>query len=380
MHTYKKFSISIAILLGCFFIYNLVVWKLFTENLLTDNLSDGGDLVRMGYIHGLKLQRRISYDLPRRHTELEEYTGEKVDLVTIGDSFSNGGGRGRNSYYQDYIAFNNDFTVLNIEPPSEMDFITLAACYLNNGFLEKTGTRYLLISSAERKCLDRFSTPLDFNKNLSMEQLAKLKKKYGGVRQNETAETSGGQRKHVDMINEGNFKFPLYTLYYLFSDHAFFSKTYKKKLTVPLFSVSDGKTLLLYRDDLSRLGQSRHDSLIKMNDNLNAFADILAAKGIKLYFMPCVDKYNLYREFIIGSNSLQNAFFEQLRPLPKKYTLIDTKELLLPEVRNGVKDVFYADDTHWNWKASKKIFETVRFQAEHHSEKTTDTGYKPVSD
>lgn len=360
MHTYKKFTIYIVVLLGCFFIYNVVIWKLFTEDLLTNNRSDGGDLARMGYVHGIKLQRKNSYDLPRRHLELEEYKGEKVDLITIGDSFSNGGGGGKNGYYQDYIASINDFTVLNIEPSSEMDFITLAACYLNNGFLEKTGARHLLISSVERLSVKRFSPSLDFDKNMSVESLVKLKKKFE-VSPDETASTSSGQKKRFDFINEGNFKFPLYSLYYLFSDHAFFSKTYKKKLKVPLFSVKDGTTLLLYDNDILSLDKLRQDTLIKMNDNLNRFAELLAAKGIKLYFMPCVDKYNLYSEFILDNTYPQNTFFEQLRPLPKRYTLIDTKALLLPEVRNGVKDIYYADDTHWSWKASKKIFETVRF-------------------
>ena len=31
------------------------------------------------------------------------------------------------------------------------------------------------------------------------------------------------------------------------------------------------------------------------------------------------------------------------------------------EVKNGVKDIFYSDDTHWSHKASEAIFKNIRF-------------------
>jgi hypothetical protein len=98
-----------------------------------------------------------------------------------------------------------------------------------------------------------------------------------------------------------------------------------------------------------------------MNDNLNRLSDILEAKGIKLYFMPVVDKYNLYSEFIIDNRHPKSTFFEQLRPLPRRYTLIDTKEILLERLKQGEKEIFHSDDTHWTWRASQAIFETVLF-------------------
>ena len=54
-------------------------------------------------------------------------------------------------------------------------------------------------------------------------------------------------------------------------------------------------------------------------------------------------------------------FFELLREQPKEYVFVDTKKLLTEEVNKGEKDVYYADDTHWSWKASKKIAESMKF-------------------
>jgi hypothetical protein len=52
-------------------------------------------------------------------------------------------------------------------------------------------------------------------------------------------------------------------------------------------------------------------------------------------------------------------FFELLRPQLKEYRFIDTKKLLVEEVNKGEKDVYYSDDTHWSWKAAKKIAENM---------------------
>lgn len=359
MHAYKRFTlILLAFLLG-FFLYNAVIWKLFTEDLLADKHSVGGDLARLGYLRGAKHPRTNSYDLPRRHVEQEDYRGERIDLVTIGDSFTNGGGGGRNPYYQDYIASINDIGVMNIAPYEELDLMTVAVVNANNGYLDRLKPRYLIISASEKFSIDRFSKPVDFNKNIPPDELATLKRVKYQAKSNEP--DAGGNKNFFQFINDGNFKFLLYKIYYRFSDHAFFSKTFKKTLNMPLFSVKDSTTLLYFRDDVLNIRYASQNAVERMNDNLNRLADILAKKGIRLYFMPCVDKYNLYSEFIVNNRSPHSTFFERLRPLPKRYNLIDTEAILLPEVRRGVKDVFYADDTHWSWKASEKIFETVRF-------------------
>jgi len=77
--------------------------------------------------------------------------------------------------------------------------------------------------------------------------------------------------------------------------------------------------------------------------------------------MPSVDKYNLYSRFIVDNPYPDSRFFEELRKLPKRYVFIDTKKLLLGELERGEKDLFYPDDTHWSWKAPKRIFSEIRF-------------------
>lgn len=113
MKKYKAFTCSLAIVLAAYCLFNFAVWHLYTKKLVADPACAGGDLTRMGYIADSKACRQNVYDLPRRHVERDDYRGGVVDVVTFGDSFSNGGAGGRNPYYQDYLATLSDVSVLN---------------------------------------------------------------------------------------------------------------------------------------------------------------------------------------------------------------------------------------------------------------------------
>ena len=301
----------------------------------------------MGYIDTSKQLRRDIDDLPRRHVELKNYLQGTFDVVTIGDSFSNGGAGGRNRFYQDYLASISGKNVLNVPPYKDLDPLSTASIMLNSGFLETLHPRYLLVSMHEWGYLPALASALDFSVTPDREALKRL--------------------KHVDYnvphpvltyINDGNVKFVLNKLLYRFSDHAFFSRVHKRRLSQPLFSVPDDSGLLFLRMKTT----SDNKALQSLNSNLNVLAERLSSRGITLVFMPCVDKYNLYSDYIVNNPYPRSNFFEKLRKLPKRYRLIDTKAILAEELRKGEKDIFYADDTHWGWKASKKIFENVRFE------------------
>ena len=113
----------------------------------------------------------------------------------------------------------------------------------------------------------------------------------------------------MGFINQGNFKFLYYNFMYLFSDNAFRGLVYKERLTKPLFSVNEGRTLIFHGDDLHNLPLVTPETVGMLNNNLNRLSDILAGKGIRLIFMPVVDKYTLYSDFIVGNSLPQEHFF-----------------------------------------------------------------------
>lgn len=350
-YTHRFIAIWVGIIL-----INLAIWKIYTEKLLSSRY-EGGDMTRVGYIQGSKIIRNTVVDLPHRHLEMSDYQGQKIDVLTIGDSFSAGGGFGRNSFYQDYLATSKNFTVLNAAPYPTDDLYmffqplsTLAILY-NSGYLDIIRPRYVLIESITRYAMQRFAKPFDFSRT---EPLDKVKAYYRQVQKPNDAPS-------IFFFNNGNFKFLLYKILYRFSDSAFVNTIHIRKLTQPFFSVDNSDSLLFLHEDIRYMKEMTPQSIELLNENFNRVADLLDKKGIKLVYMPIVDKYDLYSDYIINNPYPKNIFFESLRKLPRRYSLIDTKDILSNSLKKGEKDIFYPDDSHWNWKAAEIIFNTVEF-------------------
>mgnify|MGYP000467482794 CR=1 FL=1 len=51
-----------------------------------------------------------------------------------------------------------------------------------------------------------------------------------------------------------------------------------------------------------------------------------------------------------------------LRNVNKNYYLIDTKKILEEELLKNEVDIFYADDTHWSYKASNILINNESFK------------------
>jgi hypothetical protein len=347
---YKKFFLLFLIFLASLLMLNFIIWESCTENLLSGS-SEGGDLARLGYVTGSKSYRKNSCDLPKRHIDQDLYAGQRIDLVTIGDSFSNGVAGGKNRFYQDYIASLNGINVLNISPYEYLGPVQSLVVLINNGYLDKVKPRFVLLQLAEKHCIEKLSGPVDFKMNIDKERLKKLKI----VRYKKPS-------FNVSFINQGNLNYLVYNFLRIFSPNGHFLKTYVVDLSESFFSVRNDRKLLFYHHDIAKIANSNDMTISALNANLNNMAQILKKKNIRLYFMPAVDKYDLYSDYIVNNEYPKSIFFEKLRLLPKMYTLIDTKKILAQEVNKGEKDIFYADDTHWSWKASEKIFSTIRFK------------------
>jgi hypothetical protein len=359
MNKYKFFVTISLVFLALFALSNLAIWKLYTEKLIGKGYCERvGGLSRIGYVFDVMECRASFVDLPQKHWELEDFPGGQVDVITLGDSFANGGVKGRNPYFQDYIASRHNLKVLNLNPQlfsiyrgEVSNFLALSAVLLNSGWLEKYKPKYFLIECVERNCIDDFARNINFLKTASFEEIEKFNK----INRNDNF---GEDR----FINNGNFKFLLYNLLYHFDDNAFYSLVYVRKLNQSLFSGPNGNKFLFYHIDIERTRKATDQAIKKLNDNFNTLAEKMAEKNIKLIFMPAVDKFNLYYDNILKNRYAPSVFFEKLRKLPKKYYFVDTKEILLKEIKKGEKDIYYQDDTHWSWKGSQAIINHLKFE------------------
>lgn len=350
---YRRFSLLLFLLLGVFVLVNLLIWEVATKDILTRTGNQvTGDMSRMGYLPHLNHYRINENNLTKKHLNHTQYN-DNIDMITIGDSFSNGMAGGLNPFYQDHIASDTNLNILNINQfPSTRNYIETIAMLSNSGELKKNNVKYILIESTQRKIVSRFLSPINFNVIFKKENI--LKDSFSKVNNNL-------RLPKIGFINNGNFKYLTYSILYNFSPNAFISKVYKLKLDRTLFSIGAGNDLLFYKSDLKAISKNTKNNLEIVNRNLNFLANLLKKDNIQLVFLPAVTKYDLYREYIKNKKDYpEDPFFNIFRKLNKSYLFIDTKDILLKELKKGTKDIFYIDDTHWSYRASDIISKEIK--------------------
>jgi hypothetical protein len=344
----KKYLYVFTLILILFTGFHFITWNLFTKEFFPykDNISIG-DLGRMSYLTKSLTFREGERNLPLKH--IEYIDNVEIDVLTIGDSFSNGGGGGVNNYYQDYIATIQNLKVMNMQP-SRLGFIETLLILIDNDILDKLNPKIIILQTVERSAILRFSKKINWDIGSRNYSTLFLDRKYPR------------SRPRPSFINKLNHNVPLYSVLYKYDDNAIFSKVYTSSLTRNLFSSEDKNKLLFYFEDLKYIPLSNQKSISLLNDNLNKLQNILGKKNIKLFFMPSVDKYNLYSKYIKNNPYKESQFFELLRPLKKEYHFIDTKKILSNLLEKDVQDLYYSDDSHWSHKANKEIFQQIKLR------------------
>lgn len=343
IHFVKLLSFTILIFLA----YHLSIWYFYTSkmlNLPTQHVV--GDLGRMSYqINSLDYRKNYK-DLNVSHFYKINYNGQKIDIVTLGDSFFNGGSGGKNAYIQDYLVQDTNLTVLNIlNFNPQQSPITLIENMIETGWFNKYEPKYFILETVERD----IPTIFNLTQKFPIKDLTQL----------EAEILSPGQDlftfvPEVSMINTANYKISYYRLVYIYNNHAQ-KQVYKFKLIKDLFSVKNSNTLLCYNEDIKRIASFSNNKLNEVNDKINKLSQTLSNYGIKLIFLVSVDKYDLYSDYIENNPFPENTFFQRYNNLKKDYIFIDTKNILTKLLKDNTLDVFYADDTHWSYKANEAI-------------------------
>ena len=364
---YRKFVRALVIFIALLVPANLLVWELHTKKFFDDyDTAVMGDLARLGYMP--------EYGVRKDHTQgrhpglifFNEYNGQPVDMVVVGDSFSMGVGGGAHSFFQEHIIVNSgkrDFTVLSLIDPRDTA-IEVIWKLLNTGILEKINPRYVLIESAERASVENFGLKrIDPGLAGSVEQLTALLKKGGELAGLEREGKALEENKpFFRFMTFANLKHPLYKALYMITDRPPGASVYKARLDRPLFSSDYPETLLYLDADIHRMALVSEANVSMLNRNMNALSDALALKGIKLYFMPPPDKYGLYAPYIMDNRMPLSPFFALMRKQDRRYGFIDAGEILSEALGEGVRDLYHQDDTHWSWKAPDLIFRKFRFE------------------
>jgi len=164
--TAKKFTFFIINSFLIFIAYHFIIWQLYTSQIFRpDDGTSVGDLGRMSYQVSMLNNRKLSYTIPKKHLNKTNYTGQKIDILTIGDSFSNGDALGENPYYQDFLANKFNLNILNISKSEKHNSLERIIGLYNNGTLAKLKPKSIIVGSVERLAVDRYAKKLDFNIN-----------------------------------------------------------------------------------------------------------------------------------------------------------------------------------------------------------------------
>jgi len=353
---YKKFVLLILSFISLFSLYHYIVFTLYSSKIFAreDKLYIG-DIARVSYQTDPLFPRRLEYTFPKKHLNKKQYHEDMtIDILTIGDSFSNAATGGLNPYYQDYLATYYNKTVLNIVDTKSGAlnlFAPIIALY-NNAWLQKHHVKTIIIQSVERFCVTRFAKKFDFNT-----QEINLKKDIASAR------THDSFIPQIKFISEANYKLPYYQYQARKKIH-FHTDVMLFQLNKKLFSPKNFQNkLLVHHEDILSLPYNNYTSIKILNQNFNLLAKKLSSIGIRLVFMPTVDKYDLYYPYISKNPYQKNSFFDIIRKMKKDYIFIDTKQILEKQLQNGIEDIYYPDDSHWSFKAIETITRSKAFNS-----------------
>jgi hypothetical protein len=343
---FKKFTLLTLLLIAIYIIYHISIWTFYSSKIF--GREDGmyiGDLGRMSYQVDSLYPRKLHYTLEKRILNTKPYQNQKVDILTIGDSFSNGVMGGKNPYYQDFLATKYNLNILNIMNITNKQhklFETIISLY-NNGWLKEHKPKLVIIESAQRGVYERFAKEFDFSQSdIAIDKLIVPVK------------TKDSFIPNLSMINTANYKTPFYTIKYKFKVRAQ-KDVVKLNLSKNLFSTQNYQhSLLFHYSDILYI-KNNQNLVNKINENFNHLANLLQTLDIKLLFLVAPDKYSVYYDYIENNPFQENKFFTLINPLHKDYLFIDTQTILRNSLQAGMLDLYYSDDTHWSYKASDML-------------------------
>ena len=335
----KKFLIQISYTV-------LPVWLLLvglaTYLWMTDDNS--GDLMRLGLIDSAP-----EYSDSIRETLLPEvyYTGldndsllrlDTCDVLVIGDSFSHGGGMGKQGDYVNYLAHDSSRRVVVFTPsdPTLSSPMQVAYDILNLGCIDSTHVKNLVIEEVERYLVDRhcgFVTT-----HTSIPRPVEAAEEDAAA----PADAPGPLQRVKDFV-----------FYHLFGANPI----YTVRLSQPAFSSSEPDKLYFYNEDV-QLGfgvtAEQQRKVVDCYDKVIALAE---EKGVNLVLLVACDKYDIYQDYVVSNpypaKTLNEDIEQWMAPRLDRFVL--SKRVLHPLIEQGVKDVYLYNDTHWSPSSSGVI-------------------------
>ena len=311
---------------------------------LTDDNS--GDLMRLGLING-----GSEYTDSIRATLMPQvyYTGQEADslmradtcdVVVIGDSFSHGGGVGKEGDYVNYLAHDSGRHVAVYTPqdPTLSSPMQIAYDLLKLGGVDSTCIKNLVVQEVERYLVGRHIEFTTQHTSLSHSLPA-----------SEQKAAPASAKKEVSPL----LRVKDYIFYHCFGANPI----YDVKLRQPMFGGAQPDRLYFYNEDVKFGIDLDEKAAHKVKTCFDEVIEMAAARGVNLVIVIACDKYDMYQDFILDNPYPAKTLNEDIERLmaPELDRFVIAKRVLHPLVKQGVKDVYLFNDTHWSPASSRLI-------------------------
>lgn len=129
------------------------------------------------------------------------------------------------------------------------------------------------------------------------------------------------------------------------------------ELGVPMFTCDGHENGLYFIDeDLQKYDEELIGLAVRKLDSLFAYAEEV---GVHLYVVVAEDKYDLYQPYIVDNPYPQSVNLDTLAARVHSPYFINSKDTLALMAAQGVRDIFFCDDTHWSQVGGKAVAEQV---------------------
>ena len=337
----KKFLIKISytVLPVWLFLVSMAVYLMVTG----DNT---GDLMRLALIKGgpeyrdsicLNLLPRVYYESVDNDSVLRASTR---DVLVIGDSFSHGGGVGKEGDYVNYLAHDSGRHVAVYTPqdPTLSSPMQIAYDLLKLGGVDSTCIKNLVVQEVERYLVGRHIEFTTQHTSLSHSLPA-----------SEQKAAPASAKKEVSPL----LRVKDYIFYHCFGANPI----YDVKLRQPMFGGAQPDRLYFYNEDVKFGIDLDEKAAHKVKTCFDEVIEMAAARGVNLVIVIACDKYDMYQDFILDNPYPAKTLNEDIERLmtPELDRFVIAKRVLHPLVEQGVKDVYLFNDTHWSPASSRLI-------------------------
>lgn len=313
------FFLTIYLVIGYYYI--------FVDGKTTGDIGNAG-YISFGENYATDLRTDNKYYV---HNISDTDSLSEYSILTIGDSFSN-----LNIGYSDFMGKNLKRKIANVPAIGggpEQTFI----CLVNSGQIPQNTT--VIIESVERSVIGRLVN-LDFSDSVKV-----IIETNGKQDNSSNRRTSILERTTRWLRLSIGYKNPV--LSFRLSRDFFTHERYEDKLFI-YNSVwdNDGDLLFVTRLNDSFM-QEAQINLIRLKD----FAD---SNNVQLIYVVAMNKYDAYSEYIVDNEYPEDPTMQLLQPLDSSWC-VNTKTILRPYINQGVKDVYYVNDTHWSPVGAKIV-------------------------